>query len=112
VQEKRDDNQQVEDCRSLLEKNAALEREVEVLKQTVMRLDGEFGVLLARMEALEWVEPSEYLSVDNLLDLGVGGVQEMDADEAGALGLRPDFGALVDRPDPLDTSAPLFPHLF
>ncbi|KAF9649995.1 hypothetical protein BDM02DRAFT_3227113 [Thelephora ganbajun] len=105
-------NTRSEDRRTLLGKNAALDREVGELKETVARLEGEFGVLLARVEALEWTAPSEYLSVDNLLDLGVGGVQEMEADEASALGLRTDFGALVDQPEPVDTSAPLFPHLF
>ncbi|KAF9643231.1 hypothetical protein BDM02DRAFT_3191996 [Thelephora ganbajun] len=59
-------NQRSEDRHSLLDKNAALEQEVEELKQTVMRLDGEFSVLLARVESLEWTAPSEYLSVDNL----------------------------------------------
>ncbi|KAF9643322.1 hypothetical protein BDM02DRAFT_3132511 [Thelephora ganbajun] len=106
-------NARVEDCRVLLAKNAALEREVEGLKGQVARLDGEFGVLLARVEALEWVTPSEYLSVEDLLRAGDGGeVASMDSGEAAELGLRSDFQALVDRPDPLDLSAPLFPHSF
>ncbi|KAF9647528.1 hypothetical protein BDM02DRAFT_3187867 [Thelephora ganbajun] len=71
---------------------AALEREVEELKDRVTRLDGEFGVLLARIEALEWTAPSEYLSVEDLLWMGgEGGVEPMDSVEAAALGLRPDF---------------------
>ncbi|KAF9641957.1 hypothetical protein BDM02DRAFT_3194184 [Thelephora ganbajun] len=83
------------------------------LKEVVTRLEGEFGVLLARVEALEWVTPSEYLSVEDLLRMGdKGGVVPMDSDEAAALGLRPDFQDLVDRPDPVDISAPLFPHSF
>ncbi|KAF9642231.1 hypothetical protein BDM02DRAFT_3193640 [Thelephora ganbajun] len=82
-----------EDRQFLLSWNAALEREVEELKQLVTRLEGEFGVLLARVEALEWVTPSEYLSVENLLASGVDDIQEMDAEVA------------------VDTSEPLFPHL-
>ncbi|KAF9642462.1 hypothetical protein BDM02DRAFT_3193185 [Thelephora ganbajun] len=83
------------------------------LKETVARLEGELGVFLARVEALEWTAPSEYLSVEDLLRAGgEGGVVPMDSDEAAALGLRPDFQALVDRPDPVDISAPLFPHSF
>ncbi|KAF9642861.1 hypothetical protein BDM02DRAFT_3230625 [Thelephora ganbajun] len=106
-------NARVEDRHVLLTKNAALEREVEELKGKVTRLDGEFGVLLARVEALEWVTPSEYLSVEDLLRAGgEGGVVPMDSDEAAALGLCPDFQDLVDRPDPVDISAPLFPHSF
>ncbi|KAF9641874.1 hypothetical protein BDM02DRAFT_3133504 [Thelephora ganbajun] len=71
------------------------------------------SVLLARVEALEWVTPSEYLSVEDLLRAGGGGeVESMDSDEAAALGLRADFQALVDRPDPVDLSAPLFPDSF
>ncbi|KAF9641945.1 hypothetical protein BDM02DRAFT_3194209 [Thelephora ganbajun] len=94
-------------------KNAALEREVEGLKGQVARLEGEFGVLLARVEALEWVIPSEYLSVEDLLRAGGGGeVESMDSGEAAELGLRSDFQALVDRLDPVDISAPLFPHSF
>ncbi|KAF9642268.1 hypothetical protein BDM02DRAFT_3133202 [Thelephora ganbajun] len=70
-------------------KNAALEREVEELKGEVTRLDGEFGVLLARVEALE---------------VGGGGeVEPLDSDEAAELGLRPDFQDLVVQPDPVDT---------
>ncbi|KAF9642351.1 hypothetical protein BDM02DRAFT_3193420 [Thelephora ganbajun] len=104
-------NTRVDDRRNLLAKNSALEREVEELKEKVNRLDGEFGVLLARVEALEWVTPSEYLSVEDLLRAGGGGeVVPMDLNEAAALGLRPDFQDLVDRLDPVDTSAPLFPH--
>ncbi|KAF9642578.1 hypothetical protein BDM02DRAFT_3192999 [Thelephora ganbajun] len=106
-------NARVEDRRVLLAKNAALEREVEGLKGQVARLEGEFGVLLARVEALEWVTPSEYLSVEDLLRAGGGGeVESMDSGEAAELGLRSDFQALIDRPDPLDISAPLFPHSF
>ncbi|KAF9644797.1 hypothetical protein BDM02DRAFT_3131544 [Thelephora ganbajun] len=75
-------NRRSEDRQFLLSKNAALEREVEELKQTVAQLEGEFGVLLARLEALEWVTPSEYLSVENLLASGVDDVQEMDAEVA------------------------------
>ncbi|KAF9642675.1 hypothetical protein BDM02DRAFT_3234267 [Thelephora ganbajun] len=106
-------NARVEDRRVLLAKNAALERDVEELKGQVARLDGEFGVLLARVEALEWVTPSEYLSVEDLLRAGGGGeVESMDSGEAAELGLRPDFQDLVDQPDPVDTSAPLFPFSF
>ncbi|KAF9642546.1 hypothetical protein BDM02DRAFT_3193038 [Thelephora ganbajun] len=106
-------NQRSEDRRFLLARNAALEREVEELKQMVARMDGEFSVLLARVEVLEWTAPSEYLSVEDLLREGSGGeVASMDSDEAVALGLRPNFQGLVDRPDPIDTSAPLFPHSF
>ncbi|KAF9641854.1 hypothetical protein BDM02DRAFT_3194416 [Thelephora ganbajun] len=106
-------NQRSEDRRLLLGRNAALEREVEELKQMVVRLDGEFGVLLARVEALEWVAPSEYLLVEDLLRVGgEGEVASMDSDEAAILGLRSDFQDQVDRPDPVDTTAPLFPHSF
>ncbi|KAF9641843.1 hypothetical protein BDM02DRAFT_3194443 [Thelephora ganbajun] len=106
-------NTQSENRRFLLGKNAALEREVEGLKNQVARLEGEFGVLLARVEALEWVTPSEYLSVEDLLRVGGGGeVEPLDSDEAAALGLRADFQALVDKPDPVDLSAPLFPESF
>ncbi|KAF9643285.1 hypothetical protein BDM02DRAFT_3132536 [Thelephora ganbajun] len=91
---------------ALLAKNVALECEVE-------GLDGEFGVLLACIEALEWVAPSEYLSVEDLLRMGgEGEVASMETNEAVALGLRPDFQDLVDRLDPIDTTAPLFPHSF
>ncbi|KAF9642374.1 hypothetical protein BDM02DRAFT_3193385 [Thelephora ganbajun] len=58
---------------SLNARNSALEREVEELKDKVNQLDGEFGVLLACVEALEWVTPSEYLSVEDLLRTGGGG---------------------------------------
>ncbi|KAF9650824.1 hypothetical protein BDM02DRAFT_3127360 [Thelephora ganbajun] len=105
-------NTRVEDCQTLLAKNVALEREVEVLKRMVMRLDGEFSVLLAWVEALEWVAPLEYLSMEDLLGLGTGEVQEMEAEVASEMGLRPDFGPLVDRPNPVDISDPLFPHSF
>ncbi|KAF9643064.1 hypothetical protein BDM02DRAFT_3192262 [Thelephora ganbajun] len=106
-------NQWSEDCRFLLCRNATLEREVEELKQMVMWLDGEFGVLLARVEALEWTAPLEYLSVEDLLRIGgEGEVAAMDSDEAAGLGLRPDFQDLVDRPDPVDITTPLFPHSF
>ncbi|KAF9641941.1 hypothetical protein BDM02DRAFT_3133451 [Thelephora ganbajun] len=105
-------NTQVEDRRTLLAKNAALEHEVEELKQTVTWLDGEFGVLLARVEVLEWVALSEYLSVEDLLGLGTGGVQEMEAEVASKMGLWPDFGPLVDRPNTVDLSEPLFPYSF
>ncbi|KAF9643126.1 hypothetical protein BDM02DRAFT_3192175 [Thelephora ganbajun] len=101
------------DHRLLLARNEALEREVKGLKQTVESLNGEFGMLLARVEALEWTAPSEYLSVEDLLREGGGGeVEPMDSGEAAELGLRADFRDLVDRPDPVDISAPLFPHLF
>ncbi|KAF9642905.1 hypothetical protein BDM02DRAFT_3192478 [Thelephora ganbajun] len=106
-------NWRSEDCRFLLCRNAALEREVEELKQMVTRMDGEFGVLLAQVEALEWTAPSEYLSVEDLLRVGgEGGVASMDLDEAAMLGLCPDFQDLVDRLDPVDTTAPLFPQSF
>ncbi|KAF9642722.1 hypothetical protein BDM02DRAFT_3192789 [Thelephora ganbajun] len=106
-------NAQSENRRFLLGKNAALEREVEGLKQRLESLSGEFGVLQARVEALEWVSPSEYLSAEDLLRMGGGGeVAPLDSDEAAALGLRADFQDLVDRPDPVDLSAPLFPHSF
>ncbi|KAF9642723.1 hypothetical protein BDM02DRAFT_3192790 [Thelephora ganbajun] len=106
-------NNRSEDRRTLLGKNAALDREVRELKETVARLEGEMGVLLARVEALEWTAPSEYLSVEDLLRMGGdGGVASMDSDEAAELGLRSDFQDLVDRPDPVDISAPLFPHSF
>ncbi|KAF9641815.1 hypothetical protein BDM02DRAFT_3194510 [Thelephora ganbajun] len=106
-------NHRSEDHRLLLGKNADLDREVGELKEVVTRLEGELGVLLARMEALEWAPSSEYLSVEDLLRLGGdGGVVSMDSGEVAALGLRPDFQDLVDRPDPVDTTAPLFPHSF
>ncbi|KAF9642391.1 hypothetical protein BDM02DRAFT_3193363, partial [Thelephora ganbajun] len=102
-----------EDHRLLLRKNADLDCEVGELKEVVTRLEGELGVLLAHVEALEWTAPSEYLSVEDLLRMGgEGGIAPMDSDEAAALGLRPDFQDLVDRPDPVDTTAPLFPHSF
>ncbi|KAF9642379.1 hypothetical protein BDM02DRAFT_3193376 [Thelephora ganbajun] len=102
-----------EDRQFLLGRNAALEREVEELKQMVARLDGEFGILLARVEALEWTAPSEYLSVEDLLWVGSEGeVASLDSGEAAMLGLRSDFQDLVDRPDPVDTTAPLFLHSF
>ncbi|KAF9643315.1 hypothetical protein BDM02DRAFT_3191857 [Thelephora ganbajun] len=88
-------NARVEDRRILLAKNAALDREVGELKDTVAQLEGEFGVLLAHVEALEWVTPSEYLLVEDLLRVGAeGGIEEMDEDVASSLGLRPDFGPL------------------
>ncbi|KAF9642973.1 hypothetical protein BDM02DRAFT_3192381 [Thelephora ganbajun] len=106
-------NHRSEDHCFLLGKNAALEREVEELKQMVMRMDGEYGVLLARVEALEWTAPSEYLSVEDLLRIGgEGEVAPMSSDEAAQLGLRPDFQELVDKPDPVDTTTPLFPYSF
>ncbi|KAF9648383.1 hypothetical protein BDM02DRAFT_3187144 [Thelephora ganbajun] len=75
-------NSWVDDHWVLLSKNAALECEVEMLRQTVERLDGEFGVLLAWVKALEWTAPSEYLSVEDLLRLGEGTVAEMEEDVA------------------------------
>ncbi|KAF9643145.1 hypothetical protein BDM02DRAFT_3192131 [Thelephora ganbajun] len=105
-------NARVEDHHVLLAKNAALEHKVEMLHQTVGRLDGELGVLLARVEALEWVALSEYLSMEDLLGLGTREVQAMESDVAVEMGLWPDFGPLVDRPDPVDISEPLFPHSF
>ncbi|KAF9646416.1 hypothetical protein BDM02DRAFT_3188829 [Thelephora ganbajun] len=103
-------NQRSKDHCFLLAQAATLEQEVEVLMQTVAQLEGEFGILLARVEALEWTTPSAYLSVEDLFCQGAGGeVEEMDSDAAWELGLHPDFSALVDRPDPVDTSAPLFP---
>ncbi|KAF9642742.1 hypothetical protein BDM02DRAFT_3192761 [Thelephora ganbajun] len=81
-------------------KNAVLEREVEGLKQRLEFLSGEFGVLQARVEALEWVSPSEYLSAEDLLRMGGGGeVEPLESDEAAALGLRADFQDLVVQPD-------------
>ncbi|KAF9643316.1 hypothetical protein BDM02DRAFT_3132512 [Thelephora ganbajun] len=105
-------NVRVDDHRTLLAKNSALEHEVEELKHKVNQLDGEFGVLLACVKALEWVTPSEYLSVEDLLRLGTGEVQEMEVEVASKMGLQLDFGPLVDRPDPVDILEPLFPHLF
>ncbi|KAF9645008.1 hypothetical protein BDM02DRAFT_3207848 [Thelephora ganbajun] len=103
-------NKQSEDCQFLLERNAALEREVTELKQGMGQLEGEFGVLLARVESLEWVSPSEYLSTDSLLWQGAKGVVvDMSPDTVLEAGLCQDFGLLVDRPDLIDTSAPLFP---
>ncbi|KAF9642390.1 hypothetical protein BDM02DRAFT_3193361 [Thelephora ganbajun] len=100
----------VEDHWVLLAKNVALECEVEVLKQTVVQLDGEFGVLLVQVEVLEWTNPSEYLLVEDLLRLGTEGeVNPMELSEAMEVGLCSDFSTLVDRPDPIDTTAPLFP---
>ncbi|KAF9647385.1 hypothetical protein BDM02DRAFT_3248424 [Thelephora ganbajun] len=85
----------------LLAKNAALDREVGELKDTVAWLEGEFGVLLARVEALEWVTPSKYLSVEDLLRVGAeGGIEEMDEGVASSLGLQPDFRPLVDQLEP------------
>ncbi|KAF9642948.1 hypothetical protein BDM02DRAFT_3132749 [Thelephora ganbajun] len=102
-------NAWVEDCQVLFDKNVALVCEVEVLKQTVEQMDGELGVLLAQVEALEWVNPLEYLSVKDLLRLGAeGDIMEMDTTAASNLALCPDFSALVDRPEPLDTATPLF----
>ncbi|KAF9642965.1 hypothetical protein BDM02DRAFT_3229694 [Thelephora ganbajun] len=106
-------NQRSKDRHFLLCRNATLEREVEELKQMVTWLDGEFGVLLARVEALEWTAPSEYLLVEDLLRIGgKGEVAAMDSDEAAGLGLRPNFQDLVDRLDPVNITAPLFPHSF
>ncbi|KAF9641834.1 hypothetical protein BDM02DRAFT_3194475 [Thelephora ganbajun] len=76
-----------------------MEGEEGELKEVVTRLGGGIGCLLG--------------SCGGAGMGGEGGVVEpMDAGEAAELGLRPDFQDLVDRPDPIDTSAPLFPHLF
>ncbi|KAF9643596.1 hypothetical protein BDM02DRAFT_3191413 [Thelephora ganbajun] len=91
--------------------NAALEQEVECLKQMVARLEGEFGVLLAQVEALEWTAPSEYLSVDDLLRMGAEGeVESMESSEVVEVGLCSNFKDLVDQPDSFDTTDPLFPY--
>ncbi|KAF9651313.1 hypothetical protein BDM02DRAFT_3184576 [Thelephora ganbajun] len=92
--------------------NAALEQEAEVLKQKVAQLEGEFSVLLAWVEVLEWTSPLEYLSVEDLLRLDAEGeVSEMSSSEALELGLCQDFGALVDRPDPKDAYGLDYPPL-
>ncbi|KAF9642854.1 hypothetical protein BDM02DRAFT_3192584 [Thelephora ganbajun] len=65
-------NQHSEDHHFLLGQNAALKHEVEGLKQGMAALEGEFSVLVAWMEGLEWLSSSKYLSMDELLCIGTG----------------------------------------
>ncbi|KAF9642103.1 hypothetical protein BDM02DRAFT_3193917 [Thelephora ganbajun] len=87
----------------LLAWNTALEREVEELKQGLATLEGEFRVLVARMDGLERGSLSEYLSIDKLLCMDLGTVPSpLSLDEALALGIRQDYG-------PLETVTQLIP---
>ncbi|KAF9643643.1 hypothetical protein BDM02DRAFT_3191359 [Thelephora ganbajun] len=89
-------NQHSKDCHYLLGWNAALECKVEELTQGMATLEGEFSVLVVRMEGLEQASSSEYLLIKEMLCLGTGeDVLPLSSDEALSLGICPDYSLLL-----------------
>ncbi|KAF9642635.1 hypothetical protein BDM02DRAFT_3192893 [Thelephora ganbajun] len=93
---------------SLREEGRQVESKGGWARRGCVREDREMGEMQVQMMELELER-----EVEELLRIGgEGEVASMDMGEAATLGLRSDFQDLVDRLDPVNTTAPLFPHSF